>query len=390
MVLAVAALILAACAQYAINHAAMTKSPSAALGAAFEQDRQAILAMAGEFEVAFRFEETVALQPGHPRTVLDEQVQAVVDKVRLSTPDNASHWSVRRMSAATGVSVPSVQRIWHAFGLKPHLQETFKLSTDPHFVDKVRDVVGLYLAPPDRALVLSVDEKSQIQALNRTHPGLPLTFGQPATRTHDYKRHGTTSLFAALDVATGKVVGQLKRRHRSAEFLSFLNTIEATVPVDQDIHLIMDNYGNHKTDKVRAWFSARPHQRGGSGTIHPPLHRSTQRRSQAFRLAQKCRYDPRQGRPGSHWTYLKLFLRQNTRCSRTKALRESALGWRVERQDGEKHFAVDVVPMSEYELEIRVRASDPKVYTRSAMTRSSELADQPREFNSTLFCSLGL
>lgn len=201
---------------------------------------------------------TDAPRAGRPRTVSDEQVQAVVDKVRQSTPSNATHWSVRRMSAATGVSAPTVQRIWHAFGLKPHLQDTFKLSTDPHFVDKVRDVVGLYLAPPDRALVLSVDEKSQIQALNRTQPGLPLTFGKPATRTHDYKRHGTTSLFAALDVATGKVIGQLKRRHRSAEFLSFLNTIEAAVPADQDVHLIMDNYGTHKTDPVRAWFAARP------------------------------------------------------------------------------------------------------------------------------------
>lgn len=199
-----------------------------------------------------------APRSGRPRTVLDEHVQMVVDKVRQSTPSNATHWSVRSMSAATGVSAPTVQRIWHAFGLKPHLQSTFKLSTDPHFVDKVRDVVGLYLAPPDRALVLCVDEKSQIQALNRTQPGLPLTFGKSATRTHDYKRHGTTSLFAALDVATGKVIGQLKRRHRSAEFLQFLKTIDAQVPADQEVHLIMDNYGTHKTDKVRAWFVARP------------------------------------------------------------------------------------------------------------------------------------
>lgn len=195
---------------------------------------------------------------GRPRTVLDEQVQAVVDKVRQSKPTNATHWSVRSMSAASGVSAPTVHRIWRAFGLKPHLQATFKLSTDPYFVEKVRDVVGLYLAPPDRALVLCVDEKSQIQALNRTQPGLPLTFGKPATRTHDYKRHGTTSLFAALDVATGKVIGQLKRRHRSAEFLQFLKTIDAQVSADHDIHLIMDNYGTHKTEKVRAWLAAHP------------------------------------------------------------------------------------------------------------------------------------
>jgi transposase len=201
---------------------------------------------------------TDAPRAGRPRTVGDEKVQAIVDKVRRSTPADATHWSVRTMSRATGVSPATVQRIWHAFGLKPHLQETFKLSTDPYFVDKVRDVVGLYMAPPDRALVLCVDEKSQIQALDRTQPGLPLTFGKPATRTHDYKRHGTTSLFAALDVATGKVIGQLKRRHRSAEFLQFLKAIDAAVPADQDIHLIMDNYGTHKTEKVRAWFAARP------------------------------------------------------------------------------------------------------------------------------------
>ncbi|KPA91719.1 DDE superfamily endonuclease [Pseudomonas asplenii] len=162
------------------------------------------------------------------------------------------------MSAATGVSPATVQRIWSAFGLKPHLQSTFKLSSDPFFVDKVRDVVGLYLSPPDCALVLSVDEKSQIQALNRTQPGLPLTFGHASTRTHDYKRHGTTSLFAALDVASGRVISQLTRRHRSEEFLSFLNTIEASVAKDLDVHLIMDNYGTHKTVKVRAWFASRP------------------------------------------------------------------------------------------------------------------------------------
>ena len=208
---------------------------------------------------AYRFAGlTDAPRAGRPRTVLDDQVQAVVDKVRQTKPKNATHWSVRSMSAATGVSASTVQRIWRAFGLKPHLQSTFKLSTDPYFVDKVRDVVGLYLAPPDRALVLCVDEKSQIQALDRTQPGLPLTFGKPVTRTHDYKRHGTTSLFAALDVATGKAIGQLKRRHRSAEFLQFLKAIDATVPTDQDIHLIMDNYGTHKTEKVRAWFAARP------------------------------------------------------------------------------------------------------------------------------------
>lgn len=199
-----------------------------------------------------------APRSGRSRSVLDEHVQDIVDRVRQTRPEQATHWSVRSMSAATGVSATTVHRIWRAFGLKPHLQDTFKLSTDPHFVEKVRDVVGLYLNPPDRALVLCVDEKSQIQALNRTQPGLPLGFGKAATRTHDYKRHGTTSLFAALDVATGKVIGQLKRRHRSAEFLQFLNAIDATVPAECDVHLIMDNYGTHKTPTIRRWLAKRP------------------------------------------------------------------------------------------------------------------------------------
>ena len=199
-----------------------------------------------------------APRAGRPRSVTDEHVQMVVDKVRQTKPERATHWSIRTMSEQTGVSASAVQRIWRAFGLKPHRVETFKLSTDPHFVDKVHDVGGLYLAPPDRALVLCVDEKSQIQALNRTQPGLPLTFGKPSTRTHDYKRHGTTSLFAALDVATGKVIGRLKRRHRSAEFVQFLNAIDASVPPELDIHLIMDNYGTHKTEAVRTWLAKRP------------------------------------------------------------------------------------------------------------------------------------
>lgn len=158
------------------------------------------------------------------------------------------------MSQATGVSPTSVMRIWHDFGLKPHLEKTFKLSTDPAFVDKVHDIVGLYLNPPDKALVLCVDEKSQIQALNRTQPGWPLA----VTRTHDYKRHGTTSLFAALTIATGEVIGRLKRRHRSTEFLALLKEVDATVPKDMSVHLVMDNYATHKTDKVKAWLAAHP------------------------------------------------------------------------------------------------------------------------------------
>jgi transposase len=151
-----------------------------------------------------------------------------------------------------------VGRIWRAFGLQPHRSDTFKLSRDPLFVDKVRDIVGLYLNPPDRALVLSVDEKSQIQALDRTAPTLPMTFGSAERRTHDYRRHGTTSLFAALDVATGKVIGECHRRHRSQEFLQFLKTIDAAVPAALDVHLIVDNYGTHKTPRVRRWFARHP------------------------------------------------------------------------------------------------------------------------------------
>jgi transposase len=208
---------------------------------------------------AYRFAGlTDAPRPGRPRSVSDEQVQSLIERTRKTKPKQATHWSVRTMSQASGVSATSVYRIWRAFGLKPHLIKTFKLSTDPHFVAKVRDIVGLYLAPPERALVLCVDEKSQIQALNRTQPGLPMSFGKPATHTHDYQRNGTTSLFAALDLATGKVIGRLKRRHRSAEFLQFLKAIDRDVPKDVDVHLILDNYGTHKTDAVRSWFAARP------------------------------------------------------------------------------------------------------------------------------------
>lgn len=199
-----------------------------------------------------------APRPGQPRKIDDAKIEEVIRKTLQEKPENATHWSTTLMAKAVGLYPTAISRIWRAFGLKPHRLETFKLSTDPHFVAKVRDIVGLYLAPPERALVLCVDEKSQIQALNRTQPSLPLSFGKPATRTHDYKRHGTTSLFAALDVASGKVIGQLQRRHRSAEFLRFLDTIDASVPADQDIHLIMDNYGTHKTEAVRAWFAKRP------------------------------------------------------------------------------------------------------------------------------------
>ena len=181
-------------------------------------------------------------RPGRPRTLTDDQVAKVVERTLMTTPADATHWSLRSMAKEAGLSHTSIWRIWGAFGLQPHRSETFKLSSDPHFVDKVRDIVGLYLSPPDRALVLCVDEKSQIQALDRTQPVLPMLPGMPERRTHDYKRHGTTSLFAALDVATGFVIGKCYRRHRAREFLDFLKEIDAQVPEGLDIHVVMDNY----------------------------------------------------------------------------------------------------------------------------------------------------
>lgn len=199
-----------------------------------------------------------APRPGQPRKISDARVEEIVRRTLQEAPKKATHWSSRLMAEETGLNATAVGRIWRAFGLKPHRVDTFKLSRDPAFVDKLYDVVGIYMAPPERAVVLCVDEKSQIQALNRTQPGLPMGFGKAATKTHDYKRHGTTSLFAALDVATGKVIGRLKRRHRSAEFLEFLNAIDREVPKSLAVHLVLDNYGTHKTEAVRAWFAERP------------------------------------------------------------------------------------------------------------------------------------
>lgn len=201
-----------------------------------------------------------APRPGQPRKITDAKVEQVVTRTLETMPQSATHWSTRSMAKACGLKQNAVLRIWRAFGLKPHLEQTFKLSTDPFFVEKVRDVVGLYLNPPEqtRAVVLCVDEKSQVQALERTQPLLPMGPGQPARRTHDYERHGTTSLFAALNIATGKVIGQCHRRHRHQEFLLFLNRIEGEVPAELDIHLVMDNYATHKTPKVAAWFKKHP------------------------------------------------------------------------------------------------------------------------------------
>jgi transposase len=197
-------------------------------------------------------------RPGAPRTVSDARVEDVVTLTLETKPRDATHWSTRAMAARCGLSQTTVSRIWRAFGLQPHRTETFKLSPDPLFVEKVRDIVGLYLDPPERALVLCVDEKSQIQALDRTQPLLPMRPGQPERRTHDYVRHGTTSLFAALEVVSGKIIGQCLRRHRAVEFRRFLDTIEAAVPADLEIHLILDNYATHKTPAIRRWLAKRP------------------------------------------------------------------------------------------------------------------------------------
>ena len=199
-----------------------------------------------------------APRPGTPRTIDDDRVDAVIAKTLETLPRGATHWSTRAMAGAARLSQSSVSRIWRAFGLQPHRQETFKLSTDPMFVDKVRDIVGLYMDPPLMAMVLCVDEKSQIQALDRTQPLLPLAPGLPERRTHDYERHGTTTLFAAYNIATGEVIGETHRRHRSTEFLKFLRTIEANVPPALDIHLVMDNYGTHKTVSIKNWLARRP------------------------------------------------------------------------------------------------------------------------------------
>src|SRR3990172_241836 len=197
-------------------------------------------------------------RPGAPRRITDADVERALTRTLESTPRDATHWSTRALARACGLSQSAVSRIWRAFALQPHRSETFKLSRDPLFVEKVRDIVGLYLNPPDRALVLCVDEKAQIQALNRTQPLLPMRPGQIERRTHDYQRHGTTSLFAALDVASGKVIGQCHRRPRSIEFRKFLETVNAAVPQNLDVHLILDNYGTHKTPTIRRWLLRHP------------------------------------------------------------------------------------------------------------------------------------
>jgi len=197
-------------------------------------------------------------RPGAPRKVTDPQVEQIVVRTLESTPRAQTHWSTRGLAQATGLSRMTISRIGRAFGLQPHRTDTFKLSPDPLLIEKVRDSVGLYMNPPDHALVFCVDEKSQIQALDRTQPLLPLRPGQVERRTHDYKRHGTTSLFAALELKTSRVIGQLRRRHRSSEFRQFLDVIEANVPTGLEAHIIVDNYSTHKTAIIRKWFAKRP------------------------------------------------------------------------------------------------------------------------------------
>ena len=199
------------------------------------------------------------LRPGRPRSIDDERIAQLIHKTLHDKPkDGATHWSVRSVAAETSISKSSVQRYLQTFGLQPHRSESFKLSTDPFFIEKLRDVVGLYLSPPDNAIVLSVDEKSQCQALERTQPLLPMGFGYVEGVTHDYKRHGTTTLFAALNVLSGEVIASCKPRHRHQEFLSFLREIENAVPANLEIHCIVDNYATHSHPKVKAWLAARP------------------------------------------------------------------------------------------------------------------------------------
>jgi transposase len=197
-------------------------------------------------------------RPGRPQTITNEQVERVVITTLESVPKDATHWSTRSMAKQVGMTPDAVMRIWHAFGLQPHRQETWKLSKDPQFIEKVHDICGLYLNPPERAVVLAVDEKSQIQALDRTAPILPMLPGTPERATHDYERHGTTSLYAALNIQSGEVIGRLHQRHRAIEFLKFLKTIDADVPAHLGVHLVLDNASSHKTPTVKRWLAQHP------------------------------------------------------------------------------------------------------------------------------------
>ena len=270
-------------------------------------------------------------RPGAVRTVTDDQVEQVIIRTLETTPRGATHWSTRDMARAVGLSRMAIHRIWHTFGLQPHRSETFKLSNDPLLIEKIRDIVGLYLNPPAHAAVFCVDEKPQIQALDRTQPLLPMQPGQVERRTHDYKRHGTTTLFAALNAKTSEVITQFHQRHRSAQFREFLDLIEAQVPRRLDVHIIMDNYGTHKTPLIRNWFAKRPRfhvhftptyaswlslverwfaavddqaaparrlsQRAATQSGDSGVHRCASRESEAVRLDEDRRRDSGQHRP---------------------------------------------------------------------------------------------
>jgi transposase len=228
-----------------------------AIARQLEVSRPTVLLWRGRFEQAgVKSLLRDAPRPGRKKAISAAVIQRVVEATLHTTPRQATHWSVRSMAQAQGLSRMTVQRIWKQHGLQPHRQESFKLSSDPQFVEKLRDIVGLYLDPPDKALVLSVDEKSQIQALDRTQPILPLRPGIPARQTHDYKRHGTTTLFTALSLLDGKVIGACHPRHRSEEFIQFLRQVDQETPRELTLHLIVDNYGAHKTAKVKAWLKA--------------------------------------------------------------------------------------------------------------------------------------
>jgi transposase len=235
-------------------------------------------------------------RPGTPRQIGDQAIEDVIIRTLETTPRGATHWSTRQLAKATGLSHMTISRVWRAFGLQPYRSDTFKISPDPLLVDKVRDIVGLYLHPPDHAIVLCVDDKSQIQALDRTAPLLPLRPGQAERRTHDYTRHGTTSLFAALDTQTGMVFAETHRRHRSIEFRKFLDRIDAAVPTDLDVHLIMDNYGTHKTPRIRKWLAKRPRF---SVSTSPPSLRLPTRPSTSCARPLSLEYSPvrQAGRP---------------------------------------------------------------------------------------------
>ncbi len=250
---------------------------------------------------------------GRPKEIAPDQEAALIDKTLHCRPKDATHWSVRSMAREQGLSPATVQRIWSKHHLQPHRVESFKFSTDPEFVTKVRDIVGLYLNPPDKAIVLSVDEKSQIQALDRTQPILPLRPSLPERQTHDYERHGTTTLFAALDVAAGKIIGQCQPRHRHQEFLRFLDKIDAAIPGSSSVHLILDNYGTHKHPDVKKWFAEHPHyrlhftptsaswlnqvERWFAEITRKRLRRGTFRSVRELEKAIRDHCCPRQGRP---------------------------------------------------------------------------------------------